>query len=348
MMLGAFGMKIFNENRMKKNPLYHVEMRNKRACYILALLIGFSFTGCDKANDNNRNIELENTITVTVSPTTSLTQNNAIEKRTQSDDLEIINELSERLEVDYSDCFQGLEGCAVFLNSDTNVYSMYKEELCEQRSSPCSTFKIITTLMGLDQEIITSVDSTMDYDGTIYSMDQWNKDLSLKEAFQESCVWYFRKIVDKVGQSNVQNYLDKLEYGNRDISEWEGSKINSLPELNGFWIESSLEISPKEQVDILSDIFHGKTDFSQHNIDILKTVMFLQKVGDVSVYGKTGSGKNLITNHKDNGWFVGMLENSEGRHFFAVHLVDEKEEVSGVLAKEIALNIIDRYYADSN
>jgi bla regulator protein BlaR1 len=28
--------------------------------------------------------------------------------------------------------------------------------------------------------------------------------------------------------------------------EWRGGNINSLPELNGFWLESSLKISPKE------------------------------------------------------------------------------------------------------
>lgn len=333
---------------MKKITLDQVWMRNKRACYILALFIGFSFSGCDKVNDNITNKELENTITVTVSPTTPPTQHNGGDKSTSSDDLEVMEALPERIEVDYSECFQGVDGCAVFLNSDTNVYSVYKEELCELQASPCSTFKIISTLMGLDQGIVTSEDSTMDYDGTIYSMKQWNKDFSLKEAFSESGVWYFKKVIDKVGQSNVQNYLDKLNYGNRDISDWGGSEINSLPELNGFWIESSLEISPKEQVDILADIFRGNTDFSQHNIDILKAIMFQEKIGDVSVYGKTGSGKNLKTNHRDNGWFVGMLETSEGKHFFAVHLVDEQKEVSGLLAKEIAFDIIRRYYMESN
>ena len=36
-----------------------------------------------------------------------------------------------------------------------------------------------------------------------------------------------------------------LNYGNKDISEWDGSDINPLPQLNGFWLESSLKISPK-------------------------------------------------------------------------------------------------------
>jgi bla regulator protein BlaR1 len=188
----------------------------------------------------------------------------------------------------------------------------------------------------------------MGYDETIYPTDAWNKDLRFKDAFKESCVWYFRKVIDQVGQSNVQSYLDHINYGNRDISEWEGSGINSLPELNGFWLESSLQISPKEQVNVLSDIFSDKANFSKQNIKILKEVMLTQKIGNITVYGKTGTGQNFKTKHRDNGWFVGLLENSDETYYFAVHLNDESKEVTGAMAKEIALDIIKRYYTESN
>jgi beta-lactamase class D len=35
--------------------------------------------------------------------------------------------------------------------------------------------------------------------------------------------------------------------------------------------------------------------------------MLTQKDGNVSVYGKTETGKNANTGNMDNGWFVGML-----------------------------------------
>jgi bla regulator protein BlaR1 len=50
-----------------------------------------------------------------------------------------------------------------------------------------------------------------------------------------------------------------------DTSEWDGRGINSFPELNGFWLESMLKISPIEQVNVLAEIFDGKTDFSKQN-----------------------------------------------------------------------------------
>lgn len=321
-------------------------MIQKSSCFILVIIICFCLTGCNNTYNNNKNQNLDS-ITMEPNSTTVETKENedtTVNVIDTSNEVDVTETVPTIEAVDYSDCFIGIEGCAVFFNSDTNVYHMFKEKLCKKRISPCSTFKIVATLMGLENGVINSVDSKMGYNETIYSMDAWNKDLSLKEAFNESCVWYFRKVMDQIGQSEVQTYVNQLGYGNCDISEWEGSGINPLPELNGFWLESSLKISPKEQVDILANIFNGNTYFSQQNIDILKEVMLSQKDGTVSVYGKTGTGRNAATGNGDNGWFVGMFENSDKTYYFVVHLSDQNKEVSGKLAKETALNIINRYY----
>lgn len=339
-------MKILRANEKERRFVRNTEMVKKSTCFILGILICLSFTSCNQAKGNN-NKKVENIITVSVFPTILASKDTSIEKNTLSNEVEVTQAVPDIEEVDYSDCFDGIEGCAVFFNSDTNVYNMYNEELCEKRSSPNSTFKIISTLMGLENGVINSVDSTMGYDGTIYSNDKWNKDLSLKDAFKESCVWYFRKVIDNIGQSQVQKWLDQLKYGNCDISEWDGNGMNSLSALNGFWLDSSLEISPQEQVDIIAKIFEGKTDFSDKNITILKEIMLTQKDKNISVYGKTGTGKNANTGNMDNGWFVGMFENNDKRYYFAVHLTDEKrKDAWGPKAKEIALNIINKYYVE--
>lgn len=338
-------MKISNDNKKEYWCMHKSTIANKSIIYILAILISISCIGCNKTNGNNNEKKLESITTASVTPTIKASQDTSIEKIKPSKEVEVTEAVPNIEAVDYYDCFDKIKGCAVFFNCNTKVYNMYNEELCEKRASPDSTFKIISTLMGLENGVINSVDSTMEYDGTNYSNEKWNRDLNLKDAFKESCVWYYRKVIDRIGQSEVQKWLDKLDYGNCDISEWDGNGINSLPVLNGFWLDSSLEISPKEQVDILANIFEGKTDFSKKNINILKEVMLTQKDGNVSVYGKTGTGKNANTGNMGNGWFVGMFENNDERYYFAVHLTDEKrEDVWGPKAKEIALNIIDKYY----
>jgi bla regulator protein BlaR1 len=173
----------------------------------------------------------------------------------------------------------------------------------------------------------------MNYSGQIYPVAAWNQNLPLKDAFQKSCIWYFRQVIDMVGKDAVQRELTSLHYGNCDISKWEGSNTNPLPDLNGFWLDSSLKISPIEQVGILQDIFEGNTEFSAEHIALLKNLMLVQDSDGVEIYGKTGSGVY------GNAWFVGFCECESQRYYFAVYLEDKNNEVSGAVAKGIAMKI---------
>lgn len=339
-------MKRLNDNKKEYWCLQNVTMAKKSIFYILVIVICLSCIGCNKADDSSNKKKLESITTVPVTPTTIASLDALKEKATSSNEVGVTEAVPNIQDVDYNNYFDNMKGCAVFFYRDTKVYDMYNRALCEKRSSPNSTFKIISTLIGLENRVIDSVNSTMGYDGTIYSNEKWNADLNLKDAFKESCVWYYRKVIDRIGQSQVEKWLYGLDYGNSDISQWNGNGTNPKPALNGFWLDSSLEISPKEQVDIIAKIFEGKTDFSEKNINILKEVMLIQKDGNTTVYGKTGTGKSAGEGKIANGWFVGMFENNNGRYYFAVRLTDEKEKgVWGPKAKEIALNIINKHYA---
>lgn len=238
--------------------------------------------------------------------------------------------------VDYSDYFQGISGCAVMYDESSDTYSLYGKERCEKEVSPLSTFKIVSALAGLENNVLENQTSTMEYSGVKYPIDTWNSNLTLKEAFETSCVWYFRQVVDMVGEENIHAMLKEIQYGNCDISEWNGSETNSLPELNGFWLESSLEISPKQQVVTLNYIFGSENNFSTDNLEELKNIMHIAELDNGSLYGKTGSGID------GKAWFVGFIEKSDNKIYFAIYLddVQNKEEVSGNKAKEIAISIL--------
>ena len=65
----------------------------------------------------------------------------------------------------------------------------------------------------------------------------------VQEAFQTSCIWCCSSDhIDAVGEDEAEKELSELEYSNCDIfPKWEGSNINPYPELNGFWLNASLE-----------------------------------------------------------------------------------------------------------
>ena len=90
--------------------------------------------------------------------------------------------------------------------------------LADFRFPPCSTFKIVSTLMGLDGGGLADLNARLGYDGTKYEYDTWNRDLTLSEAFRFSCVPYYKKLTGRLEKTYVQEVLGRLGYGNRDIS----------------------------------------------------------------------------------------------------------------------------------
>ena len=295
---------------------------------ITACLIIGSISGCSsKENGNSQSNQKEQTIQT----------NQTEEEISENEDVKNEEELQPTtVTVDYAEAFQSIQGCAVILNSENNTYTFYNEDKCRTRVSPNSTFKVISALIGIHNQVVTSEDSKMEYDGMNYPVDAWNADLRLEDAFRSSCIWYFRKVIEEVGQETIQEELNKLDYGNCDISEWSGSGVNSFPELNGFWIESSLLISPIEQVEVLHKIMEGETIYTESEIEILKSIMLLEASDSKKIYGKTGTGTN------GTAWFIGFVEKENTNIYFAIYLDDDSSnEISGIKAQEIAFNILE-------
>src|SRR5699024_9592039 len=80
-------------------------------------------------------------------------------------------------EVDYSAYFEGLNGAAVLYDPSENRYQIYNQETALTQQSPCSTFKIISSLIGLENGIIVPGDSVRSWSGEIFWNEDWNRDI---------------------------------------------------------------------------------------------------------------------------------------------------------------------------
>ena len=247
-------------------------------------------------------------------------------------------------QIDLKKYFNDLNGTIIFYNPENEKYIVYNEQLSEKPSSPCSTFKIFSTYVGLLTNHIDPENSLRRWNGTKYWMNEWNRDIDLDNAFKYSCVWYYRRVIDDIGQETMQQYLNEYNYGNKDISDWKGDLNTNEPsyDLKGFWIESSLKISPKEQTQVISKIF---ADLQKANnqavINEMKHVMLAYENTDqnLKIYGKTGYG--VVNDEPADAWFVGMYEVNGKTNYFALRLDNPKNaESTSVKAKEIAINII--------
>lgn len=247
---------------------------------------------------------------------------------------------------DWSGYFNGLNGTAVIYDGSDRRYTIYNDELAEARRPPCSTFKIISSLTALEHGILEPGDSTRTWSGEVFWNGDWNRDIDFSEAFRTSCVWYYRQLIDDIGKDRMQKELDKLRYGNCDISDWEGrlNTNNNNRALTGFWIESSLLISPKEQAEVMERIFGENSEYAEETQNELKQVMLVsdQERKDIAIYGKTGMGKadGVVV----DAWFTGFAESEGGNLYFCVRLGrTDGMDVSSTLAKEIAVRLLEAY-----
>lgn len=253
----------------------------------------------------------------------------------------------EIIDVDWSGYFHGLNGAAVIYDASDGRYTIYGRDLALTRRPPCSTFKIISSLIALENEIIEPENSGRIWSGEVFWNENWNHDIDFHEAFRTSCVWYFRKVIDEIGYDLMQSELDRLSYGNRDISDWEG-RLNIDSDnraLTGFWIESSLMISPKEQTEVMERIFGDSTAYTDKTLNELKQVMLVQEQSGtaVSIYGKTGLG--TVDGIVMDAWFAGFAEGPEGKIYYCVYLGrTDGMEVSSTIAKEIAIRIVSDHF----
>jgi len=206
-------------------------------------------------------------------------------------------------EVDLSKHFAGTQGgCIVLVDLKTGDTVRYKPERCKIRFSPCSTFKIPNSMIGLEAGVVKDLDHVFRWDGKPRSREAWNQDQTLRSAVRDSAVWYFQKVAEGVGAQRMQKAVDSIPYGNRDLSGG----------LTKFWLESTLTISADEQVDFLRRLLRDELPFSKRTMELGRAVIVLDDQNGTVYRGKTGSGSNL-------GWFVGTVTGPRAEVAFAAN-----------------------------
>lgn len=229
--------------------------------------------------------------------------------------------------IDLSTYFNDYKGSFVLYRLREDTWQIYEPDYATFRSAPNSTYKIYDALFGLEAGIISPEDSSITWDKTPYPFETWNADQNLPSAMKSSVNWYFQEIDLRLGRSAVRSYVDKIGYGNRQVNQ----------DLSSYWLESSLKISPVEQVELLTDLYSNRFGFAPENLDTVKNSICIFSSETQSLYGKTGTGR--IDGEDVNGWFVGFLETPEDTCFFATNIHGDTN-AAGSKAAEITADIL--------
>lgn len=197
-----------------------------------------------------------------------------------------------------------VDGCfTLFNNTDGNV-TVYNMSLDTARFLPASTFKIVNSLIGLEIGKITDENMVIPWDGVNRKIYDWNKDLTMTDAFKLSSVPYYQEVARRIGRDTMQQWIDSLHYGNGII----GSRVDS------FWLDNSLKISPDEQLGLVKRLYFDQLPFQKRTQQILRNVMVQEENTLYSLSYKTGWG----VDEKNNsiGWIVGWIEENRHPYFF--------------------------------
>lgn len=223
----------------------------------------------------------------------------------------------------------------VLYNCATDKYYIHNLEYARKRYSPCSSFKILNSLIGLETGVIKNENHVIEWDGKDGRLKIWNQDHTLASAIKNSVVWYYQALAKSVGEKRMKKFVEAAQYGNMDISGG----------LTKFWLhgpEGTLKISALEQIEFLKKLTEEKLPFSEKNIRIVKKIIELQAGEDYSLSGKTGSG--MEDGRHVCGWFVGTVKTHKTAYVFATLIAaDIKTEDSpalGSVAKKITMNIL--------
>lgn len=230
-------------------------------------------------------------------------------------------------ELDCSAYFEAFEGSFVLYNLQDDTWNIHDMEHAAMRVSPNSTYKIYDALFGLEEGIISPDDSLLPWNGEIYPFETWNTDQTLNSAMSSSVNWYFQTMDRQLGADSIYKYLQKIGYGNERIA---GA-------LSSYWLESSLKISPIEQVELLTQLHADNLGFAAENTNAVKDSIQLFSSENSTFYGKTGTGR--INDHDVNGWFIGFIETFDNTYFFATNIKAD-QQATGSNAAEITMSIL--------
>ena len=217
-----------------------------------------------------------------------------------------------------------VEGCFTMLSNSDGKVTVYNLKMDTTRYTPSSTFKIVNSLIGLETGVISDEKMVIKWDGIKRWNDDWNKDLTMEQAFKVSSVPYYQEVARLIGRDTMQLWLDSLNYGNKNI----GDKIDS------FWLDNHLKISPDEQLGLVKRLYFDQLPFQKRTQQIVRDVMLQEDNTSYSLSYKTGLGLDESKNRI--GWLVGWIEENKHPYFF-VTMVKSADAATDI--KAVQLNI---------
>lgn len=223
------------------------------------------------------------------------------------------------------------EGSFSMLDNSTGEIIVYNMSLDTSRFSPASTFNIPLSLIALQTGVVTDEKMVIPINSSDSTKSNMPNQLNIVEAFKQNSIPFFYNVANKIGHDTLSAWIDRLSYGNKSAGK----------NLDSFWMNNVLKISPDEQLGLLKHLYFDQLPYRK-SVHLLVRDMMVKE--DNSAY-KLSYCSSLTKDEKNNDifWCLGWIE--ENRHvYFFVNL--EKSTGSSVSNKEsmgVCRKILEHY-----
>jgi beta-lactamase class D len=214
-----------------------------------------------------------------------------------------------------------VEGCFALMNNGTGAFTVYNlERYRDSTFLPASTFKIVNSLIGLQTGVISNDSMIIRWDG-VKRRPEWDKDLSMYQAFRVSAVPYFQEVARRIGKDTMQFWLDSLSYGTEKVKG----------PIDSFWMDNSLKVTPDEELGLVKRLYFNQLPFFRINQQIVKRAMLFEDKPEYKLSYKTGWG--VRENGHQLGWVVGYIEENNHPYFFVLNFESPDANINMVAVR---------------
>jgi beta-lactamase class D/CubicO group peptidase (beta-lactamase class C family) len=218
------------------------------------------------------------------------------------------------------------EICTAIADAATGKVLMQRGD-CQRQVTPASTFKIPLSLMGYDAGFLTDTQTPeLPFrQGYVDWRPSWRSATAPAKWMSESVVWYSQQITQALGKARFADYTRRFDYGNADVAGDAGHDG-----LTASWLESSLRISPLEQLAFLGKVVNRQLGVSEHAYAMTaQLTQWRQPPQGWRINGKTGMGAGY-------GWYVGWAAKGARTYVFARLMQKEPTQAAGVSTAVLA------------
>lgn len=201
----------------------------------------------------------------------------------------------------------GAKGTMVIANLDGTRQFVHNDSRANTRLPAASTFKILNSLIALDEGAISGPEEVFVWDGHHYDIPDWNQNHTLASAYKASCVWCYQVIASRMAPKTYQTHIQRAGYG----------QLVEPFDQTHFWLDGSLKISALEQSEFLRKLVNRSLPYKPASYNTLRDIMVVEKTDIYTVRAKTGWATSSTP---QTGWYVGYVETKSGTWLFALNM----------------------------